>query len=55
MLFGPRRLVGLTVFGRWWVRGGPGHGPTKQERGCEAGDKCLVPHHEVDKQPNKKA
>ena len=26
----------------------------KAGTGCEAGDKCLVPHHEVDKQPNKK-
>ena len=24
------------------------------ETGCEAGDKCLFPHHEVDEQPNKK-
>ena len=27
----------------------------KKETGCEAGDKCLFPHHKVDEQPNKKA
>ena len=26
----------------------------KSETGCEAGDKCLFLHHEVDEQPNKK-
>ena len=26
----------------------------KTETGCEAGDKCLFPHHEVDEEPNKK-
>ena len=26
----------------------------KTETGCEAGDKCLFPHHKVDEQPNKK-
>ena len=25
----------------------------KNESGCEAGDKCLFQHHEVDEQPNK--
>ena len=26
----------------------------KNEKGCEAGDKCLFPHHKVDEPPNKK-
>ena len=26
----------------------------KSESGCEAGDKCLFPHHKVDEQPNRK-
>ena len=26
----------------------------KTETGCNAGDKCLFPHHKVDEQPNKK-
>ena len=26
----------------------------RTETGCKAGDKCLIPHHKVDEQPNKK-